>query len=218
MPVVVFQKNNISRASLFVLIPKTGGSALVSFFQMIGGKLFLHNENKFILDSMKCPTQHFHYDLLNKFLNIEEFSFSFAVVRNPISRAKSDYLWSYRNSPDLSRIPNFEEWFTHKLEKYADNSYILDNHIRPQSEFVGEGIKKFYRYEDGLESIAEDVLSNMSIRINMKEEQNFVPLVNTAAQNSKRNIKSDDVEVSSDAMGLLMEFYKEDFERFYPTF
>ena len=71
MPVVVFQKNNISRASLFVLIPKTGGSALVSFFQMIGGKLFLHNENKFILDFMKCPTQHFHYDLLKKFLNIE---------------------------------------------------------------------------------------------------------------------------------------------------
>ena len=178
----------------------------------------MHNENKFILDFMKCPAQHFHYDLLKKFLNIEEFSFSFTVVRNPISRAKSDYLWSYRNSPDLSRIPNFEEWFTHKLEKYADNSYILDNHIRPQSEFVGEGIKKFYRYEDGLESIAEDVLSNMSIRINMKEDRNFVPLKNTAAQNSKRNIKSDDVKISSDAMDLLIEFYKEDFERFYPTY
>ncbi len=216
MPTILFENQGVKRVALFSFVPKTGGSALIRFFQMIGARAFLHTENNEISSLLKCPSQHFHYELLDEVYRLDRFHFSFMVVRNPVDRAKSDYLWSFRKLKDRASLPSFEQWFRAMIEQYRKDPYAFDNHIRPQHEFGGPAIRKVYKYEDGLEHVAIDVLKNLNLAFSKDEGGRFVPRENTAEQYFGQGMKSADVPVSAEALALLKEFYRKDFESFYP--
>lgn len=155
-----------------------------------------------------------HYEMLNSIYRLEVFNFSFAIVRNPIDRAKSDYLWHFRKNGDASSLPDFDHWLDFMLSSFRSNQFIVDNHIRPQHEFAGPMIKKIYRYEDGLQSIALDVLA--SLGLSPKKALPPVPMANTAEQHFGEDVRSSDVEISENARRRLISFYRKDFESYYP--
>ena len=83
---------------LFLHIPKCGGTSVEQSFLKAGCYIKLHDRidhqgqelltNKLIY---KCPSQHFHYAILEKFLDFRIFRDVFALVRNPYSRLASEY-------------------------------------------------------------------------------------------------------------------------------
>jgi len=209
-------KGGEMRPALFAFIPKTGGSALLGFLQSKGGQTFLHQENNPIAKILKCPTQHFHYELLNAIYDLEKVPFAFTIVRNPFDRARSDYLWGFRNVEDPAKMPSFDQWLHHMIREYHANPYVFDNHIRPQSHFIGPAIRKVYRYEDGLDTIARDIIARMGLDISVDEGSALVPRMNTAQDHHGAGVESAKVKMSDASRTLLKAIYKADFDAFYP--
>lgn len=211
MPVIILEKGKEKRSFLFPHIPKTGGNSIARFFRRNGAGVFVFDRDNAMSHLLRCPSQHFQYELLDRIYNIDRFDFTFAVVRNPIARAKSDYLWAHRRRPKGDVLPTFDDWFTGLAEIYEREPYVLDNHIRPQFHFVGPKISKVYRFENGLENCIRDVLANVGVEL--RAANGFLKKENSAQQHHGRN--SEDVEMTERTKDLMHEVYAEDFKRWY---
>ncbi|MBU2983550.1 sulfotransferase family protein [Lentibacter algarum] len=137
----------------FAHIPKTGGSSLEDWLSAAGRVALRHNS---AIEGMHCPPQHMHAALFEPLFKNGFLDASFAVLRDPTARLVSEY--RYRRGQVERRgkreMPSFERWAERAFRLYEDNPYFLDNHIRPQAEFVGDGMKLF-RLEDGLEAVTD---------------------------------------------------------------
>lgn len=135
----------------FAHIPKTGGSSIEEWLSAVGLLALRHNAS---LDGMGCPPQHMHAALYEPLFKGAFVDARFAVLRDPVERLVSEY--RYRRGQverkGKRQMPSFEAWVERAFRLYADNPYFLDNHIRPQAEFVCDGMKLF-RFEDGLEAV-----------------------------------------------------------------
>lgn len=215
MPCILVKNNHTVKSVLFSFVPKTGGSALISFFNQLGCKINLHNENNNIVGLLKCPSQHFHYEILDQIYDIDKFDYSFTIVRHPFDRLKSDYMWSYRNLEKNMNPDSFENWINFMFKNFKKNTYTFDNHIRPQNEFIGPKIKKVYKYEDGLEKITLDIFKNIGLKINISQEnKRFIPKVNSSEQ-TKVRISKNNIKLSEKTMKKIQEFYKDDLAKWY---
>lgn len=140
-------------------VPKTGGTAVSHFFQeKLGARMYYGTEMHGIRPMMRCPPQHYHYAILNELFLLERATISFCIVRHPISRIESDYIWAMTKSTMRDDWMSFDDWISHAFEAYTKNSYFLANHIRPQHEFIGPKIKHIFKYEDGLNEAINRVL------------------------------------------------------------
>jgi hypothetical protein len=78
---------------------------------------------------------------------------SFAVVRHPVDRLVSEFNMRIAQSvPPFPReisIADFLDWVERRLPSAPD---LLDNHIRPQVDFIGPRTRLF-RLEDGLDAV-----------------------------------------------------------------
>ena len=204
MPVYSINLTNRRLNILGIHIPKTGGTALNHFFKLMGFAEHFGTENHSIRSTMRCPPQHYHYDILDQILNISSFDFCFAVVRNPIERCWSDYHWAKKNTALSETNLLFDDWVQLVLEKYKENPFYLANHIRPQSDFVGPYIKKIFKFEDGLESALEQIFKSLGYESNNKLE---IPKINVSEYSS-------DLICSSKTISLVQEFYFNDYINF----
>ena len=211
MPCIILKFDNNIKKILLSFTPKTGGTSLIKFFKSIGGEIYLHNENNKIIGLLKCPSQHFHYKILEEIYNIEKFDFSFCIMRNPIEKLKSDYLWSYRNTKDINKVLKFDNWYNKMIGGYTKNNFFFDNHIRPQHEFFGPKLSKIYKMEHGLEYITKDVFKNINLTINYKGENSFIPRENSS-ENFQLKIQKKDIKISAETINSIQNIYKEDFE------
>jgi hypothetical protein len=123
-------------------------------------------------------------------------------VRDPLARFRSEYLWRHRRDPVLEPAA-VEEWGRRLLERYAEDLFVRDNHIRPQSEFLLPGAR-VHRYEDGLQSAVDD----------LSAVADLPPLPQVAPAPSAGGHRSADVPLTEALERLLREFYVEDFKRF----
>lgn len=196
---------------MHAFIPKTGGTALINYVKELGFDVYFHNENNPIIGLVKCPTQHFQYDLLEQCFNLQKFSYSFSIVRNPLDRLKSDYVWLFRNRQDKSRLPSFDEFTDRAFREYERNPFVFDNHIRPQYQFVGEHIRRVFKYEDGLNSICGEIFRDCGLK--MKAEI-AIKSVNSSEEYLGKNRSSQSIEVEKSTRDKIYRFYERDFEQF----
>ena len=83
----------------------------------------------------------------------------FAVVRDPVARMASEYRWQRRGRRGrrlgklLACLP-FGIWLRLMLAMAARHPHAMDNHLRPQSDFIPEGATVF-RFEAGLQPVAD---------------------------------------------------------------
>ena len=105
-------------------------------------------------EGMLCPPQHMHAGLFEPLFKRGFLDARFTVLRDPTARLVSEY--RYRRGQverkGKREMPDFQHWAERAFRLYAENPYFLDNHIRPQAEFVSDGMKLF-RLENGLEPV-----------------------------------------------------------------
>lgn len=132
---------------LFVHIPKTGGSTVEEVLNAAGAAQALKYHKR--LGFSRATPQHMTWDVLRHWVPRSFYDYSFAVVREPVARLVSEYRW--RGALQEGPLPAFDVWVNQTFDSYPEYPQMLDNHIRPQAEFVAPHVQVF-RLEDGLQA------------------------------------------------------------------
>ena len=112
-----------------------------------------------------------------------------------------------RNHQDPRTDPaSVDAWAERVLARWRRNPYVLDNHLRPQHEFVLPGTE-VYRLEDGLPHVVAELDRRHGVEL---------PVEIPRALDSVRRagVSSDDLELSEGLRSTLRRVYAEDFTRF----
>jgi len=210
MPIFEISVRSSKFSFVHVHIPKTGGVSISHFFTaVLGARAYYGYEMNPIRPLLRCHPHHYHYSILNELFLLEDATSSFCIVRNPLSRITSDYVWAMAKSVPKDRYMPFDDWVSHVFEGYAADPYFDGNHIRPQHEFIGPKIRHVLKFEDGLETAIKQVLK--SAGIDLKGDV-VLDRINTGKDNSGDARLS--VTMRDDTRSKIVNFYREDFERF----
>lgn len=194
---------------LFVHIPKCGGSSLEKELSLRGWRelLSIRGIHTKELTFIKCSPQHMHGEQLRFLFNLAEFDEIVSVVRNPFDRFRSEYYWQLQQK--MVSVPP-EQWIEETLECYHENPFIYDNHIRPQTEFLIEGMKWFKLEEGGVKQALDRVDQSSPKRSLIKSL-----LKKTNNGHLKKTLKNESIDnVFEEHKKLIVDFYREDYEVF----
>jgi len=200
MPLFSFQEGLI----LFIHVPKTGGSS-VSWTLNEVAKRALWNLRK--SEIIPCTPQHFHAAILDTLVPNDYPIWSFVIVRHPIVRLLSEYRWRSDNYARQGKsIEPFDAWVSQTFEQYLLNSYVFDNHIRPQCEFILERVEIF-KFEDGLSKVYEALQKHVSNQV-----------LGSDTRDIRRNKSTKShISMTRGTYESILEFYRDDFDSFsYP--
>ncbi len=201
MPILCYENKRV----FFSHIPKTGGTAVESFFAKTPASVNFWSKGLHGKGGLRfpCSPQHFHSDVINAMFGEGFFHFKFAVVRHPIERVLSEFRMKVgpRLADGRSAI-SFDAWVERVLERYDRNPYILDNHFRPQVEFV-DGATQVFRYEDGLEGAISVAAKALGLPV---EEKIVLPRRNVGIRC--------DVSPSEETLERIYNFFRGDFDAF----
>ncbi len=142
----IFHKEG--KTILFIHIPKTGGTFVEALFKRNGYAIeFLaHGNNSgFLNNVMRISPQHLHLDVLGSLFDFSKFDFIFTVVRNPLHRFESEY----RMRNPEGKVP-IDSWGEKIIKRYKKKPGCLDNHLRPQVEFINSQVT-WYKLENKLD-------------------------------------------------------------------
>ena len=187
---------NKDRAILLVHIPKTGGSSLEEML-VDAGALQALKFHKRLGFSASTP-QHMQWDVLRRWVPKEFYNFSFTVVREPYARLASEYAW--RQTISQNPVLPFNDWVRDIFGRYEKNPYILDNHIRPQVDFIGPKVRVF-KLEDGLDPAAKMAFR----RLGLTYRKPKTPHV----RKSEHKV----IEIERSTLAIVRDFYAADFEQ-----
>lgn len=195
------------RSVLFVHVPKAGGTTLERHFGHDGWKLAFREtlrKRPDLFPLRRCSPQHYHGAVLTEMFDVSRFDVVFTVVREPVSRFRSEFAMR-NNTLQAAPAATVDAWAERKLAEYADNPYLLDNHLRPQHEFLVPGVLT-YRLEDGLEAVVKD--------LNQRFDLDLPPAVLHRLRSDDRGLPSSAVEISPQLRARLHDFYAKDFADF----
>lgn len=140
---------------LYVHVPKTGGTSIEAWMKTLA-PLQLHTIGQ--PAALRCTAQHLHYKEITALLDAGSFDYAFMTVRNPFTRIASEYRMRAQEQQEgfWGAPQRFPYWLETTLTKAARDPFLLDNHIRPQWEFVGNDVEVFH-FEDGIGPILTQV-------------------------------------------------------------
>jgi hypothetical protein len=180
---------------LFVHIPKTGGSTVEEVLKAAGGLQALKYHKR--LGYSNSTPQHMHWDVLGHWIPKAFYDVAFCTVRAPFARLVSEYRW--RRSLSQKPVPAFDDWIIQSFESWTKNPHLYDNHIRPQTDFIGPRVKVF-RLEDGLEAPVSFGLGALGLA-------DAKPPIHHA-----RKSERDPLQVSVATLDKVRSFYGRDYE------
>jgi hypothetical protein len=193
---------------LFVHIPKAAGSTLERMFARAGWEMALRETRKThpqLMALRRCSPQHYHAELLQELFAVDRFDAVFTVTREPVSRFRSEYLMRNRTDPRTDAA-SVEAWADKVLARREADPYALDNHLRPQHEFVLPQAR-VYRLEDGLDSAVVDLNARFGLGLTTAVRQ-----VMTSVK--RAGVSSSAIELSDRVESKVRSTYAEDFTRF----
>jgi len=205
MPLYQYRKNDAERTILFIHVPKTGGTAIETFFRAVGFAGFFDPPSYMpVRPYLKVPPAHYDYEVLRRLFDLDSL-YSFAVVRHPVNRMISRYKWALEKSTAANSVAklDFSTFLRQSIAEYRRNENAGAGHLKPQVRFVGEKVTKIFKYEAGLDAIVRRVLEDIGFN---PQGELKLPLVNASAQRA--------VEPSEDDIRLIRDVYAEDFEAF----
>ncbi|KLK93393.1 hypothetical protein AA309_08650 [Microvirga vignae] len=189
-----------SKVLLFVHIPKTGGTSVEKWLRSIG-PLSLYAPKR--SDFVPCVPQHFDTHVYAYLFDGSFFDYSFAVVRNPYERIMSEYKYRIGSKKQTLFTPSFRRWVRRCFAEYEKNSYLLSNHIRPQTDFLTPDVEIF-KLEDGFTPVEQRLQDVLGVSLVEK-----IPHTNKSGDRP--------IEIDSETMDLIYNFYRKDFDAFgYP--
>ena len=205
MPLYQLRKGKTEKTVLFIHVPKTGGTAIETYFRAIGFAGYFDPPTYMpVRPYLKVPPTHYDYGVLKRLYNLDAL-YSFAVVRHPVRRMVSEYKWALEKSTVAATLAgmSFADYLTFMFEQYRRDENVAAGHFKPQVRFVGDKVSKIFKYEAGLENIIAHVLKDVGLAF---EGQVRLPVVNHTAERK--------VEQSAEGIDLIREFYAEDFTAF----
>ncbi len=206
----IFRKDG--RNILFIHVPKAGGTSIEMVFKQSGyqrayldGKMGPQSVNYV----RRCTPQHMHAAMLETNFRLDRFDAMFLVVREPMARLRSEYLWRLRDRDPRTDASAVEKWAKSAFRRYAADPFVFDNHLRPQVEFKLAGART-YHLEQGLGSILADLDKRWSLGLDTE-----IPRARHGEVVAGRS--SRDVEISPALERLVKDFYVRDYAEFdYP--
>jgi hypothetical protein len=147
-----------------------------------------------------------HGAVLRQTFQLHRFDLIFLIVRDPIARFRSEYLWRNRKTEVSLDVDAIDHWGFTAFADYARNHYLFDNHFRPQIEFAVPGALVYY-FEDGLDEVVRRLNADHGLGLDP-----IVPHVRTAK--GATGASSGDVVISERLGRRIREFYFEDFHTF----
>ena len=182
---------------LFVHIPKTGGTSVEDAMMRSGAVVALKYGKRFE-GFMKTTFQHLNAEIYEGAIPADFYDYAFATVRHPVPRLVSEYF--YRRKRGF-RAASFDRWVNDALREQTRNQYAMDNHIRPQVDFLTEGVEVF-RIEDGIDKPLTKAAEVLGMTLSETD---------THTNRRKRKKK---VQWTAATRARMLDFYAADFERF----
>lgn len=203
MPVLVKD----GRAVLFVHIPKTGGTTIERMFTAAGWDTHFSETKRVrpqVFELFRCSPQHYHAALLTEIFDVSRFDLVAGTIRDPLARFRSEFSMRHRrlDSTDEAQVT---AWADRVMARYAGNPYALDNHLRPQTEFLLPGME-IYRLEDGLATMVADLNARFDLGLDAE-----VPRQLTSHE---RGVPSSKVPITAEVRARVHEFYAADYSTF----
>ena len=177
----------------FAHIPKTGGSTIEHGLRNAGAKRALYSPNR--ADYLRCTMQHMHAELYQIFVPKGFYQYSLCVVRHPFDRLVSEYKWRLKLKQTKK---TFDHWLNTSFDRYEENPYVLDNHLRPQVEFIAPHVEVF-KLEDGLDKAFKAAADHLRLEVSLDDHRNKGPKA--------------DVDWSPKTRDRAIAFYFEDFKQ-----
>jgi hypothetical protein len=199
MPIFVKQDCGI----LYMHVPKTGGTAIRTFFEKNGFRAKLLDTggpgslNRF----RRCAPQHMHAASVLAILRPARFNYVFVTVREPLGRVLSEYKMHCRTN---SNVPRLSTWLDQMLSRYVEDSHFAENHLRPQVEFLLPNCEVF-RQEDGFGAA---FVARVEERLGFQLEHRQVGVFNSDA-----DTQIDPAEIAR-IEPMVRQFYRHDYLTF----
>ncbi|MEP4199320.1 MAG: sulfotransferase family 2 domain-containing protein [Aliishimia sp.] len=144
MPIVYAAGKRI----FFAHIPKTGGSSLeIYLVDRFGGPLALRWREGEKKRGIISPSHHLSADDLKDVLERDIDAF-FAIVRNPLKRTLSQYMFQSGHGNSIPSRFSFSTWLRIMKRCVELDPRVYRNHIRSQGEMIPEG-SEIFKMEDG---------------------------------------------------------------------
>jgi hypothetical protein len=194
----LFHKND--KRILFIHIPKAGGTSIEQFFKKNGWEMEFYDgggqgtKNKFT----RCSPQHMHFSMLNSLIKLEKCDEIFTFVRAPHDRLLSEYRWRVKF---FNETRGLSDWLKFAIRSYSENPFCLDNHLRPQSEFVSESVKVL-KLEEGIGEGLKTVLANYDFDFSKLSIE------------MRANDRAKDAKFNQEERLTVQDWYVEDYRRF----
>ena len=197
----------------FSHIPKTGGTSVEDYLIERFGPLAMLDRQFNARDPhtcwCKCSPQHIEWESLQMILPLELIDAVFAVVRHPIARTESGYHFQIETEKSISPDTPFSNWLHDQIAMLKENPFALDNHMRPQSDFVPEGAAVFH-LEHGLDPL----VPYLDQLVGNAHGPRTIGHSNKRKKSGDKAATPEWARPSKADIDLLCDFYAEDFERF----
>ena len=202
----------------FAHVPKCAGTAIERYLQIRFGPLGFRNPQHLLMPAIrrwsKSSPQHIDFDALQRLIPESFFAASFAVVRHPLDRIRSVFLYQRDIEQKLDPDTTFEDWLNALPGRMKRNRFYLDNHPRPMSDFIPDAAAVF-RLEDGLDPVIawlDDLAGDVG-------EPRAIERFNAYSQqlNRRKLEKGPEIQITPAVRQKVSEIYAADFKRFgYP--
>lgn len=137
-------------------VPKCGGSSIGDYLEDRFGALGFRAPDFHKLPEAqrwtRSSAQHVDWATLTALVPEDWIESAFAVVRHPVSRMVSSYMFQRDVEKLVDPAVTVDDWFRSWVETRETRPYAFDNHLRPQSEIAPEWATVF-PIEAGLDAI-----------------------------------------------------------------
>ncbi len=198
----------------FAHVPKCAGSAIENYLQKRFGPLAFMNRRYLAVRQKqrwtKTSPQHVTADALAQLFPDNFFAAQFAVVRHPVQRLRSVFLFQRDIEEKLPLEMVFADWLATLEETWAARPFALDNHTRPMTDFIPENATIF-PIEAGLGAVVDwlDALTQTD------SEPRQIPQNNALKGRLKQLGKpAAEIEITQADIETIQRLYAADFERF----
>ncbi len=194
-------------------VPKCGGTSVEDYLSERFGTIAMldrhFNSREPGTRWTKTSPQHVDAESLEHILPLAFMDAVFTVVRHPVARAESAFHFQVNVEKSIPPDTGFSNWLQGQIDMQAADRFVLDNHMRPQSDFVPEGAAVFH-LENGLDALIpwlDDFAGNA-------EGPRSIGHSNKRKSGGEKSASPPRAKPSDADMAVLREFYAADFERF----
>ncbi|SFL04646.1 Sulfotransferase family protein [Shimia haliotis] len=142
----------------FAHVPKCAGTAIEHYLEARFGSLAFKDSAFGSLEAKgrwnNSSPQHIPLDALSRLFPDDFFDASFAVVRHPIDRVASAFLFQREIEGRIAPETGFGPWLSNLCAETQKEPFLYDNHVRSCADFIPE-TSTVFRLEDGLQKVVD---------------------------------------------------------------